>query len=96
MLAIAEELYNDSHWSSSILDRPDLKGVEDLSHQGVMIRLWLKTKPGEQWMVGRELRLRMKEAFEKAGINIGIPKQAFLWQNSSESNLNTIPISEND
>jgi hypothetical protein len=38
----------------------------------------------------------MKEAFEKAGINIGIPKQAFLWQNSSESNLNTIPISEND
>jgi small-conductance mechanosensitive channel len=28
-------------------------------------------------MVGRELRLRMKEAFEKAGINIGIPQQAF-------------------
>jgi small-conductance mechanosensitive channel len=28
-------------------------------------------------MVGRELRLRMKEAFEKTGINIGIPQQAF-------------------
>ena len=96
MLAIAEELYTDPHWSSYILDRPDLKGVEDLSHQGVMIRLWLKTKPGEQWMVGRELRLRMKEAFEKAGIQIGIPQQAFLWQNSSEFNQNTIPISEND
>ena len=96
LLAIAEELYTDPHWSSYILAPPDLKGVEDLSHQGVMIRLWLKTKPGEQWMVGRELRLRMKEAFEKAGINIGIPQQAFLWQNSPELNQNTIPISEND
>jgi small-conductance mechanosensitive channel len=96
MLAIAEELCTDPHWSAYILDSPDLKGVEDLSHQGVLIRLWLKTKPGEQWMVGRELRLRMKEAFEKAGINIGIPQQAFLWQNSPELNQNTIPISEND
>jgi small conductance mechanosensitive channel len=96
MLAIAEELYSDPQWSAYILAPPDLKGVEDLSHQGVLIRLWLKTKPGEQWMVGRELRLRMKEAFEKAGINIGIPQQAFLWQNTPEFNQNIIPIEKND
>jgi hypothetical protein len=38
----------------------------------------------------------MKEAFEKAGINIGIPQQAFLWQNTPEFNQNPIPIAKND
>lgn len=80
--AIAQQLYDDPQWHSLILEPPDLKGVEDLSHQGVMLRLWLKTKPGEQWIVGRELRLRVKAAFEQAGIEIGVPKQTMIWQNS--------------
>ncbi len=80
--AIAQQLYDDPQWHSLILEPPDLKGVEDISYQGVMIRIWLKTKPGEQWIVGRELRLRVKAAFEQAGIDIGVPKQAMIWQNS--------------
>ena len=81
---VAEELYHDSQWHSLISEPPDLKGVEDLSHLGVRLRVWLKTKPGEQWIVARELRLRLKSAFEAAGISIGIPQQAFLFQNSGD------------
>jgi small conductance mechanosensitive channel len=81
---VAEELYHDSQWHSLISEPPDLKGVEDLSHLGVRLRVWLKTKPGEQWIVARELRLRLKSAFEAAGISIGIPQKAFLFQNSGD------------
>ena len=86
LLFTAQELSADPQWNSLVLESPELKGVEDISHQGVIIRIWLKTKPGEQWTVTRELRFRIKEAFEKAGINIGIPQQAFLWQNATDSN----------
>lgn len=80
--AVADQLYHDPHWHPLILEQPDLKGIEDISHQGITLRIWLKTKPGAQWDVGRELRLRLKVAFEQEGIAIGIPKQAFLLQNA--------------
>ncbi|BFM38318.1 unknown protein [Synechocystis sp. LKSZ1] len=79
---IADQLYHDPQWHPVILDQPDLKGIENISHQGITLRIWLKTKPGAQWDVGRELRLRIKVAFEQEGIAIGIPKQAFLLQNA--------------
>ncbi len=85
---VAEKLCHDPQWRSLILDKPDVKGVEDLSYQGVRLRIWLKTKPGEQWPVARELRLRLKTALEQAGVSIGIPKQAFLLQNTEESSSN--------
>ncbi|MEB3309691.1 MAG: mechanosensitive ion channel family protein [Snowella sp.] len=85
LTAIAQELYDDPQWNGLILEPPDLKGVEDISYQGVMIRIWLKTKPGEQWIVARELRLRVKAAFEQAGIDIGVPKQAMIWQKSLDA-----------
>ena len=82
---VAEQLCHDPQWRSLIIDQPDVKGVEDLSYQGVRLRIWLKTKPGEQWPVARELRLRLKTALEQAGVSIGIPKQAFLLQSAEES-----------
>ena len=85
---VAEQLCHDPQWRSLILDKPDVKGVEDLSYQGVRLRIWLKTKPGEQWPVARELRLRLKAALDQAGVSIGIPKQAFLLQNPEDSSSN--------
>jgi small conductance mechanosensitive channel len=70
----ALDLYHDNLWRQKIMDLPDFKGVEDISHQGILLRLWLKTLPGEQWAVARELRLRVKGAFEAEHIAIGIPQ----------------------
>jgi small conductance mechanosensitive channel len=72
---VAQSLYDDPQWQKLILEPPDLKGIENLSSQGITLRIWLKTKPGQQWLVGRELRLRLKEAFGSASIEIGVPKQ---------------------
>jgi len=40
----------------------------------------VKTDPAEQWAVARELRLRIKQAFDQAGIEIPFPQRT-IWLN---------------
>ncbi|MEB3161038.1 MAG: mechanosensitive ion channel family protein [Synechocystis sp.] len=77
---VALGLYHDPGWHLKMLEVPDFKGVEDISHQGILLKIWLKTLPGEQWAVARELRLRVKVAFEVENIAIGIPQQKWLME----------------
>ncbi|EAW38480.1 hypothetical protein L8106_06754 [Lyngbya sp. PCC 8106] len=72
---VALDLYFDSEWSDRIIEQPpELIGVEDLSHDGILIQTWIKTKPIEQWNVGREFRRRLKRRFDQVGILIGVPR----------------------
>ncbi len=58
-----------------ILEAPEILGIDKISHSGILIRLLIKTQPLQQWPVGRELRRRLKKAFDEQGIEIGIPQQ---------------------
>jgi small conductance mechanosensitive channel len=64
----ARALAADEAWASRILDEPEVWGVESLTLDLVTIRLVVKTAPGEQWRVARELRARVKTALDAAGI----------------------------
>lgn len=64
----ARALAADEAWVSRILDEPEVWGVESLTLDLVTIRLAVKTAPGEQWRVARELRARVKTALDAAGI----------------------------
>lgn len=75
---VALGLYHDPWWHPKMIQAPELKGIEEVSHQGIRIRIWLKTLPGEQWDVARELRLRVNVAFASEGIAIGVPQQQWL------------------
>ncbi len=77
---VALGLYHDPHWHQRMMQTPELKGVEEVSHQGIRLRIWLKTLPGEQWDVARELRLRVKVAFEDQGVAMGVPQQRWLME----------------
>ena len=57
-----------------ILDSPDILGIDSISHTGMLIRVWIKTAPLEQWLVGREYRLRVRRAFAQHEIVIGRPQ----------------------
>ncbi|GAP99283.1 potassium efflux system KefA protein / small-conductance mechanosensitive channel [Leptolyngbya sp. NIES-2104] len=74
---VGEELSHDPDWESKILESPDVLGVENLSNEGVTLRIWIKTQPLQQWHVGREFRKRLKNALDVEGIQIGIPLQSF-------------------
>ncbi len=71
----AQQLYQDPQWQEMILEAPEILGIENISHSGILIRLLIKTQPLQQWPVGREFRRRLKKAFDEQGIMIGIPQQ---------------------
>jgi moderate conductance mechanosensitive channel len=75
----------DAVWQEDdgVLEEPELWGVEQLGAHGVMLRLVVKTTPSQQWRVSRELRERIKAAFDEEGIEIPFPQQT-VWHKSAE------------
>jgi small-conductance mechanosensitive channel len=64
----AQELYQDEQWRPWLLEEPEVWGVEGLGPASATIRLGLKTRPSKRDEVARELRARVDEAIEQAGI----------------------------
>jgi len=52
-----------------ITDGPKVLGVSNINLAGVVIQVWARTKPLEQYEVQRELLLRIIEALQGAGIS---------------------------
>jgi small conductance mechanosensitive channel len=48
-------------------------GVDAFADSQVIIKLRIKTLPLKQWTVGRELRRRIKNTFDKMNIQIPAP-----------------------
>jgi small conductance mechanosensitive channel len=65
-------------WAESVLDEPNLLGVEALGADGITIRLTVKTVPGAQWALQRALREEIKMALDEAGIEIPFPQRT-VW-----------------
>lgn len=61
-----------------LVDGPTLLGVEDLSGRGIILRVLARTAPLKQWDVERELRKRIKIAFDLADIPLAIPRRLTL------------------
>lgn len=66
----ADGLWTDPDWTGTILEQPEVWGIEELAAYSIDIRLVLKTQPAAQWRVTRELRRRIVLAFDAAGIEI--------------------------
>ena len=71
---VAHELSQDERWASKLLEQPEVWGVEELGPGGIRVRLVAKTRPLEQWTVARELRARLKVAFDQDGIEVTAQK----------------------
>jgi small-conductance mechanosensitive channel len=65
---VAESIWHDPDFASVILAEPSVLGVESLAPGRVVIRVVVRTQPQQQWRVERELRRRIKAAFDNAGI----------------------------
>jgi small-conductance mechanosensitive channel len=54
--------------AESVLEPPDVLGVERVGPEGVTLRLTAKVKPGQQFAVQRALNAAIADAFEAAGV----------------------------
>ncbi|MBD2123772.1 mechanosensitive ion channel family protein [Trichocoleus sp. FACHB-262] len=79
---VGQEMYRDRDWRGKLPEPPEVLGIDELDHTGILIRVWIKTEPLQQWKVAREFRRRLKYALDEAGIELGSPQQA-LWFRSS-------------
>lgn len=71
---LLDKFQQDPEFGSVVIAPAEITGVEALGPYQVTIRLLVKTLPAEQWRVQRELRRRIKLAFERAGITMPYPQ----------------------
>lgn len=70
---VGEELRADAAYQGSILEPIEIWGVDAFLDTKITIKLRIKTLPQKQWEVGRELRRRLLQAFQREGVSLAAP-----------------------
>ena len=70
MVAAANDVRDLNLEHATIIDEPEVLGVEQLGANSVVLRMIVRTEPGEQWSVARAIRARIKARFDDQGIEI--------------------------
>ena len=65
---VVHELDASEDWSTRLLEEPVVAGVESIVGGVVTVRIIAKCAPNESFPVSREIRERVKAAFDQAGI----------------------------
>ncbi len=80
---VADELWEEGLAHATVLEEPQIFGVQNFGPDAVTIRLGVKTEPAEQFATARELRARLKYAFDQEGIEIPFPQRT-VWMHTVE------------
>jgi small conductance mechanosensitive channel len=67
---IGDELRRDPQFAPKILEPLEIEGVDQFAPGVIVIKMRIKTVPLEQFVVGRELRRRIKKTFDAHGIEL--------------------------
>jgi len=97
-IAVLEELCEEIAVEKAdiLTDGPFVLGVNELASSSVDLRVLARTKPMEQWGMGRYIKQRIKERFDEKGIEIAYPHLVLLPKDNPESSFkeNTSKASE--
>ena len=75
---VGDDLAHDPPFAGMIVATPEVPGVDKVSGNSVEYLMTVKTAPGSQYAVKRELQRRIKAAFEKNGIEPGDPSRVIV------------------
>lgn len=81
---VGSGMIQDPKFGPLMLEAPEIFGVNQFADSAVVIRGRIKTKPIQQWVVGREFNRRIKYAFDAAGIEIPFPHQTVYFGEASK------------
>jgi small conductance mechanosensitive channel len=68
-------LQNDSYFGAFILEPIEVYGVDAFAEWAMQLKLRIKTVPQRQFAVGRELRKRIRQAFDQHGVQVPFPER---------------------
>lgn len=66
---VATQVGDDETLGDTLIETPEVWGVERYDKDGVVLRLVLKTVPTQQWVAARAIRARIRTAFDAAGLD---------------------------
>jgi len=91
ILQVGEGLRGDETYGPLIIEPLEIFGIDSLGDSAVMIKGRIKTKPLQQWLVGREFLRRIKYAFDAHGIEIPFPhRTVYLGESGGPSELKLV------
>ncbi len=79
---VGNELAADENWKPFIIQAPQFLRIDDFSASAIVVKILGETQPIKQWDVTGELRMRIKIAFEKEGIEIPLPQRVVHFANA--------------
>ena len=71
--AVGKNLQSDPAFKDDIEAPVEVVGVDKFGDSAIVIKARIKTKPIQQWRVGREFNRRLKKKFDELGIEIPFP-----------------------
>lgn len=77
---LCQEMRSEAKWGLVIRDAMEVLGVNQLSPDGPVIRVRIKTEPLERWNVMREMNRRIKRRFDELGIEIPAHRQKLMME----------------
>lgn len=77
---VAQEFYNDPGFHNAMVAEPEVPGIERVAGHEVDYLVLVKVRPGQQYIVARELRRRIKACLEKNKIKAAAPAAVYIGQ----------------
>jgi small conductance mechanosensitive channel len=90
---VDEEMRADSGFKDLILEPIEILGVDKFADSAVIIKARTKTKPVQQWAVGREFNRRLKKKFDELGIEIPFPHTTLYMGQDKNGNSPALNVS---
>ncbi|MGB3330278.1 MAG: mechanosensitive ion channel family protein [Thermomicrobiales bacterium] len=87
VLETARQVVELPEWKPSIIEPPEIWGMQSLTGESMVIRLALKTTPAENYAIEREIRRALKVALDTEGMRLPLTNQMVV---SNEANLGHI------
>lgn len=70
---VGAELQDEDEFKDKILEPIEIFGLDQFGDSAIIIKARIKTRPIQQWTVGRAYNLRLKKAFDARSIEIPFP-----------------------
>ncbi|CAN5759628.1 hypothetical protein BH18ACT15_BH18ACT15_09370 [soil metagenome] len=86
---IAEDAKADPDLGGKLYATPEVWGIETLGEYEVVWRMVAETKPARQWDVARQLRERVKVAFDAAGVEMPFPYRVMVHAENGRGPVGT-------
>jgi small-conductance mechanosensitive channel len=77
---VGSDLRNDPDYAALLVADPQVPGIERVAGGEVDYLMLIRTCPGQQYAVSRELRRRIKECFQKNNVQPGNPARVYVLE----------------